>query len=86
MFSIKGRIKASKKNFRSTDSIPSERWEYKYDTWGNLTKADYYRGKNLLEEKEIYYSEKTNLIANMLIINNITQSLKIIRFKGIDFY
>ena len=65
-----------KKNFRSTDSIPSERWEYKYDSWGNLTKVDYYRGKNLLEEKEIYYSEKTNLIANMLIINNITQSLK----------
>jgi len=77
---------SSKKNFRSTDSIPSERWEYKYDSWGNLIKLDYYRGKNLLEEKEIYYSEKTNLIANMLIINNITQSLKIIRFKGIDFY
>ena len=77
---------SSKKNFTSTDSIPSESWGYKYDTWGNLTKVDYYRGKNLLEEKEIYYSEKTNLIANMLIINNKTNSLKIIRFKGIDFY
>ena len=49
---------SSKNNFRATDSIPSERWEYKYDTWGNLTKVDYYRGQNLLEEKELYYSEK----------------------------
>ncbi len=77
---------SSKKNFRSNDSIPSERWEYKYDAWGNLIKLDYYRGDSLLEQKEIYYSEKTNLIGNMLIINNKTQNLKIIRFKNIDFY
>ena len=72
------------KNFNSNSAKASEKWTYKYDDFGNLTKLDYYRGNNLIEEKEVYYSDQTKLIGNMLVIKN--QEFKIMQFKNIKYY
>jgi len=38
----------------------------------------------LIEEKEVYYSDQTKLIGNMLVIKN--QEFKIMQFKNIKYY
>jgi hypothetical protein len=76
----------SKKKFVNSSSEPVEEWRYQYDTFGNIKNIFSYSFGELVEEKEIYYNDKTLILSNILFIDAKTKRVKMLQLKEKQFY
>jgi len=76
----------SKKKYNSSDENPVEETRFKYDAFGNVTNIFQYSFGDLIEEKEIYYNDKTLILSNILVIDPKTKRVKILQFKEKSFF
>ena len=76
----------SKKKFVNSSSEPVEEWRYQYDTFGNIKNIFSYSFGELVEEKEIYYNDKSLILSNILFIDAKTKRVKMLQLKEKQFY
>lgn len=84
-YNEKGWLESMKK-FANSNTEPVEEWRYQYDTFGNVKNIYYYSFGELVEEKEIYYNDKTLLLSNILFIDSKSKRVRILQVKEKQFY
>jgi hypothetical protein len=84
-YNEKGWLESMKK-FANSNTEPVEEWRYQYDTFGNVKNIFYYSFGELVEEKEIYYNDKTLLLSNILFIDSKSKRVRILQVKEKQFY
>ncbi len=84
-YNEKGWLESMKK-FANSNNEPVEEWRYQYDTFGNVKNIYFYSFGELVEEKEIYYNDKTLLLSNILFIDSKSKRVRILQVKEKQFY
>jgi len=77
---------AVKKKFANSTSDPVEEWQYQYDSFGNIKNIFSYSFGQLVEEKEIYYNDKSLILSNILFIDSKSKRVRILQLKEKQFY
>jgi hypothetical protein len=77
---------SAKKKFANSTSEPVEEWQYQYDSFGNVKNIFSYSFGQLVEEKEIYYNDKSLILSNILFIDSKSKRVRILQLKEKQFY
>ena len=76
----------SKKKYANSNTEPVEEWRYQYDSFGNVKNIFSYSFGELVEEKEIYYNDKSLILSNILFIDSKSKRVRILQLKEKQFY
>lgn len=77
---------STKKKFVNSSDEPVEEWNYQYDAFGNVKNIFSYSFGQLVEEKEIYYNDKSLILSNILFIDSKSKRVRILQLKEKQFY
>ncbi|MFM6934032.1 MAG: hypothetical protein ACKOXP_01210 [Flavobacteriales bacterium] len=77
---------ASKAHFNEQDESAEIEWKYRYDTFGNLIEAHFFRYGDFQKDLQIVFDTKTQLLGSTIQRNVETNFLLILRFTKYTYY
>lgn len=81
----KGRISTKQTEVLLTRKNVSK-WEYEYDSFGNILALRYYRNGSWITEYQLLYNKKTMLLKGIITRDHATNFMMILQFKEVQFY
>lgn len=77
---------SNKATFNEKEAVADEEWKYRYDAYGNLMEAHYYRYGQFQKDLQVVFDTKTQLLGSTILRDVSTNFMLILRFTKYTYY
>lgn len=75
-----------KASFNEQETLADEEWKYRYDSYGNLMEAHFYRYGQFQKDLQVVFDTKTQLLGSTILRDVSTNFMLILRFTKYSYY
>jgi YD repeat-containing protein len=75
-----------KAHFNEKDDVADEEWKYRYDAYGNVMEAHFYRYGQFQKDLQVIFDTKTQLLGSTIMRDVSTNFLLILRFTKYTYF